>query len=98
AMNGGVLADGTHVLPDGWMQASTTPSKGYDGYGYLWWLGPGDTYRASGIFGQLIFVDPADKLVIAMHSNADSASGGEYGKHEGPLIEAIRNAVADVEF
>jgi len=33
ALNDGKLADGTRVLPEGWMAESVAPSKGYDGYG-----------------------------------------------------------------
>jgi len=35
AMQNGRLADGTAILPDAWMKESTSPSNGYDGYGYL---------------------------------------------------------------
>lgn len=73
ALNDGVLADGTRVLPEGWMAESTTASKGYDGYGYFWWLDD-TTYRASGIFGQAIFIDPNENLVIAQHSARAVAS------------------------
>ena len=38
ALNDGKLSDGTRVLPEGWMDESIAPSKGYDGYGYFWWL------------------------------------------------------------
>jgi CubicO group peptidase (beta-lactamase class C family) len=68
ALNNGRLADGTPVLPKDWMAESTTPSKGYKYYGYQWWL-PGDgSYRASGSFGQGIYVVPAANMVIALHS------------------------------
>ncbi|MEM8548258.1 MAG: serine hydrolase domain-containing protein, partial [Pseudomonadota bacterium] len=38
ALANGQLADGTRVLPANWMERSTTPSRGNDGYGYFWWL------------------------------------------------------------
>ncbi|WP_306257326.1 hypothetical protein [Pararhizobium sp. IMCC21322] len=38
ALNDGRLADGTPVLPSGWMADATAPSKGNGEYGYLWWL------------------------------------------------------------
>ena len=40
-----------------WMQNSTTPSPGYDGYGFFWWLTDSGVYSAQGVFGQYIFVD-----------------------------------------
>ncbi len=51
AMGGGQLADGVEVLTENWMEESTSPSKGYKGYGYLWWLNSDGSYRAVGIFG-----------------------------------------------
>ncbi|KAA9132842.1 beta-lactamase family protein [Marinihelvus fidelis] len=93
ALNDGVLADGTRVLPEGWMAASVTPSPGADHYGYQWWLAPGDAYSARGIFGQLIFIDPDNNLVIAMHSNAAFGSG--YGHHIQGVIRALRAHLAD---
>jgi CubicO group peptidase (beta-lactamase class C family) len=68
AMGGGRLADGTEVLAEDWMEESTRPSKGYEGYGYLWWLNEDGSFRASGIFGQGIYINSAEDVVIAMHS------------------------------
>lgn len=73
AMADGVLADGSRVLPEGWMQRSIEPSAGYEGYGYFWWLLGDGRYRAAGIFGQGIYIDPENQLVIAMHSAWDKA-------------------------
>ena len=93
AMNGGQLADGTRVLPDGWMAESTAPSKGYDGYGYLWWLEGEGRYSARGIFGQTIRMDPSKRLVIAMHGNAPTAVGSVFHKHQAAALAALRNAI-----
>ena len=72
ALGDGVNPDGTRVLPLNWMQASTTPSPGSDGYGYLWWLSEdGDgrpTYDARGIFGQGIHINPHSNTVIVVLS------------------------------
>ncbi len=95
AMADGVLPDGTRVLPEGWMAQSTTSSSAYDRYGYLWWLGRDDAFSARGIFGQVIFIDPASNLVIAMHGNADNASGSRYSDHVQGVIGGIRRALAD---
>lgn len=73
ALNDGRLADGSRVLPEGWMAESTSPSPGYDGYGYFWWLHEGGAYEAMGIFGQSIYVDPAHGVVIAQHSARSQA-------------------------
>ena len=73
ALANGVLPDGTRILPEGWMAASTAPSQGYEGYGYEWWLDAGGRCGAYGICGQTIAVDPRAKLVIAAQSNAQAA-------------------------
>lgn len=91
ALAGGVLPDGTRVLPGNWMAASTRPSQGSEGYGYLWWLFDGH-YAARGIFGQQIRIDPARDLVIAVHSNAPAAVGTPYHAHIDAAIDAIRAA------
>ena len=89
ALADGVLPDGTRILPEGWMAASTTPSEGYVGYGYKWWLDADGRYGAYGIFGQTIAVDPKAKLVIAVHSNAQAADGSAYGQKLEAALAAI---------
>lgn len=91
ALAGGVLPDGTRVLPEDWMARSTDPSEGSEGYGYLWWLYDG-SYAARGIFGQQIRIDPERDLVIAVHSNAPAAVGTPYHEHIDAVIDAIRAA------
>jgi len=93
ALRGGVLPDGTRVLPEDWMQRSTRPSRGSDGYGYLWWLYDGN-YAARGIFGQHIRIDPSRDLVIAVHSNAPAAVATPYHAHLDAAVDAIRAAFA----
>jgi CubicO group peptidase (beta-lactamase class C family) len=91
ALRGGVLPDGRQVLPEGWMKESTTPSDGYPGYGYLWWLQEDGDYQAMGIFGQGIYIDPAENVVIALHSARPVASRDE----DWALQTALFNALVD---
>ena len=95
ALREGVLKNGDKVLPDGWMQASTTPSKGYEKYGYLWWLQGDGAYEASGIFGQGIYISPANNLVIAIHSARARASADSDWELQGALYRAVANALKD---
>ena len=78
ALANGRLADGTSVLPDGWIRQSTAASKGSQGYGYYWWLQEGGAYAAEGVFGQFIWIDPNRKVVIAMQSAWPSAWDDDY--------------------
>ena len=90
-LDDGVLPDGSRVLPEGWVAASAAPSEGSEEYGYMWWRYPGERFSAAGIFGQKIFIDPQTRAVIAVHSNADAASGSVYAAH----LEAVMMAVTD---
>ncbi len=74
AMRGGRLPGGEEVLADGWMEEATSPSPANPGYGYLWWLQPGEAYAAIGIFGQMIWIDPAADVVVVTHSAWPSAT------------------------
>ena len=96
ASRNGQLEDGTKVLPNNWMKKSISASKPFKYYGYKWWLdGPGyDSYRAQGIFGQLIWIDPKADLIIAMHSVWEKAIPNYSTQaHRNALIGAIYKKV-----
>ena len=90
-MSNGVLADGTEVLPPNWMQDSTQASPASANYGYLWWLNGDGTYRASGIFGQGIYFNPADDLIIVVQGAWPQATGAAFAAHRDGLFNAVAN-------
>lgn len=60
------------MVPEGWFEAATktqiaTSYPGW-GYGYQWWTREGGTFGAYGIHGQLIHIDPARRLIVAINS------------------------------
>ncbi len=75
----GGVADGAQVIPEEWVEQSTSPQpphedapdaafgfEGYD-YGFQWWI-PDDTdgvFEAHGIYGQYVSVDTERDVVIA---------------------------------
>jgi CubicO group peptidase (beta-lactamase class C family) len=85
---------GTQIIPQEWVRASITPdapqlmpgrrasSTEIWGYGYQWWVPDlrGD-YLAVGIFNQFVYVNPAQRLVIAK-SSANHAYGTGRGYDE----------------
>lgn len=70
------LEGGKGIVPDGWFADATKPHATHPGggYGYQWWTIPGGYYAAQGIFGQVILVDPATKLVMVTSASWPKAS------------------------
>lgn len=101
--------DGTRLINEEWIRESIIPRtmSSYQnklGYGYQWWI-PGNAgetvrgdYMAIGVYGQFIYVDPMNNIVIAMNS-ANHNYNSEvdcYGVNTGELeaVELFR-AVSD---
>ena len=64
------------IVPSSWVLASQTmdsphllPDGGF-GYGYQWWMIEGDQgeYMAMGVYGQYIYINPANHTVIVKNS------------------------------
>jgi CubicO group peptidase (beta-lactamase class C family) len=72
------VIDGTRILPDGWMReagaARQIGGKRVD-YGYMWWIVPAPdgslddgAFVARGIFGQLLYINPKQRVICAVLS------------------------------
>jgi CubicO group peptidase (beta-lactamase class C family) len=98
-MHGGV-ADGEQVLPKGWVKDASTsqtlvdPKYPEEGYGYFWWVHPHGTYSAEGIFGQQVFLDPKNDLVIVFNSAWAHADDDKDWLAQAAYIAAVRKALA----
>lgn len=97
--------DGRQIIPADWVRAATTPSArqfqpgqadAYYGYGYQIWLLPGQRrqFVLRGLRGQMIFVDPASKLVM-VHTAARETSGDPGYREVVPLWHGVAKALAD---
>lgn len=68
----GARLEGASILPEGWVADATRSHIHTDwddiGYGYQWWINPDGSYRAIGIFGQMIFLDAGADVVIVTNS------------------------------
>jgi CubicO group peptidase (beta-lactamase class C family) len=76
AANGGQI-DGRAIVPTGWFDeagAAHTIGGKHVGYGYMWWVASQDNpihagaFEANGIFGQLMYINPREHLVIVVLS------------------------------
>ena len=77
------------ILPNGWIKESTKPSAANDDYGYMWWLYRSGAFCASGIFGQGIYINPKEDLVIAIQSARKHASRDQDWALQSSLYLAI---------
>lgn len=86
------LRDATdwHRQPEAFAPRKATP---YFGYGYQFWLFPGEKRRFAllGVYGQSIFVDPELKLVMVITAAAKNASVGKesFGRERDALWRGV---------
>lgn len=95
------VIDGKRIVPEGWFReaggAHMIGGKAVD-YGYLWWPMPaGDpihkgAFAARGIYGQLIYINPAQKLVIVALS-ARSKPTGSAALNDWAFFAAVAKAL-----
>lgn len=72
--------NGQSIVPDGWFKTATriqVPLWPGGGYGYGWWIFNNHSFEALGIHGQMIYIDPSRKLVIAVNSMWPEADSNE---------------------
>lgn len=68
-LNEGMWGD-TQIVPKEWVELSTSTHTSLDeetGYGYQWWTMPRlNAFKASGLYGQQIFVVPDEEIVFVL--------------------------------
>jgi len=89
-MRGGKIG-GASILPDDWIAEATRQQA--HGYGYQWWVHDNGTYEAIGIFGQAIFIDPKEDLVIVTSSAWPEADADKYYAIRDAYFAAVIKAV-----
>jgi CubicO group peptidase (beta-lactamase class C family) len=97
----GVL-DGQRVVPEGWFQDAGSPhvigGKSVD-YGYLWWPLPQSdpvhegAFMARGIFGQYIYINPREKLVIVVLSARPKPDSSAYVLNDMAFFAAVARSL-----
>ncbi|MCJ8155860.1 serine hydrolase [Sphingomonas sp. LaA6.9] len=95
-LNDGVI-DGRRVVPEGWFAAATSAQaqtgRPGSGYGYQWWTNADGTFQAQGIFGQMIYIDRARKLVVVLSGAWPKATDPQLGAERMELMRKISAAV-----
>jgi CubicO group peptidase (beta-lactamase class C family) len=96
------VIDGKQIVPAGWFQqagsAHRIGGKSVD-YGYLWWPIPaGDpihrgAFQAIGIFGQHLYVNPREKLVIVVLSARPKPDSAFSPIDDIPFFAAVARAL-----
>lgn len=74
----GGKAAGKQVVPVGWFPDAGQPKRVGDHvvpYGFMWWSEPGGAFRAYGIFGQSIYINPKQHVVIVVWSAQEKPTG-----------------------
>lgn len=94
----GARIGGEPVPAAEWLRDATrllqpVDQAGTRGYGYLWWIDPDGSYAALGIFGQLVFVDPVRRLVIAQFGTWPQADGRALVAGRRAFVAAVQRAV-----
>lgn len=90
---------GQAVIADAWLHGAMrkqqdVASPGH-GYGYLWWTDVDGSYAAIGIFGQMVYVDPARQLVIVQVGAWPQATSEQLVASRRAFVAAVKRAVDD---
>jgi len=96
AMNYGTLG-GTRIVSEKWMRDSTTAPPFANNYGYQWWLNANSkdgAFRAVGIYGQTLYVNPARRVVVVQFSARPRPSGRSAPDAPPAPFDAIAEALS----
>ncbi len=76
-LNGGV-AGKEHIVPANWFSEAGSPKRvggQFVNYGYMWWITDSSAFEAVGIFGQMLYINPKQHVVIAVWSARPKPTG-----------------------
>jgi CubicO group peptidase (beta-lactamase class C family) len=95
----GGRAGGRQVLGDGWLADATAKHADIGapgrGYGYQWWTYDDGAFAGIGIFGQLLYVDPARQLVIVQLAAWPVATSDDQAGARAAFVKAVTAGTGD---
>lgn len=92
----GGKTNGKEILPSDWIAKATSNqlNAGSEGRaGMFWSLNKDGSFQADGLFGQTLYVDPSDNLVIAVAAIADQPHDRDQNAAREAIIKAVRAAI-----
>ena len=97
--------NGDQIVPTDWIRVSTKPDApylepgydGYFGYGYQWWIPPGDDgeFMAQGVYNQNVYINPRTNTVIAKLSANHKFNDDSYHPSHSEMAVEMYRAVAN---
>lgn len=97
-LNDGKKQNDNSLFAEEWLKNATSllMPTGDDGggYGYLWWRFPNGSYAAFGIFGQMIYINPNTKVIIAQFASWPQAGSKALSSKRMEFIETIEGVLA----
>ncbi len=88
--------NGESIVPNDWFKTAThiqVPLWPGGGYGYGWWIFNGSSFEALGIYGQMIHIDPARRLVIVINSAWPEAESNERHMAVENFLKSIKSEI-----
>jgi len=92
----GARINGKLIVPGDWLQSATqTQVKLWPGwgYGYQWWTLSDGTFRALGIHGQMIHIDPVRHLVVVLNSAWPEAESFKRQSVADNFLRSVNNEI-----
>ena len=88
----GARIDGEPIVPDTWLADATrnqVPPGAGGRYGYQWWPRDDGTFEGRGIYGQLLHIDRARRLVIVLDSATVQPTNRASGEARQAFIASV---------
>lgn len=97
-LHDGKRDNGKSLLAGEWLDNATsllykTDEDDNGGYGYLWWRNTDGSYMAIGIFGQMIYINPDENLVIAQFAAWPKATSDVLTAKRQDFINAVQRGI-----